>query len=234
MRGSCSRADRPWWRRREGALRTGEIGNNNNNNLGILSSFDCKPSSPLEPWEVGFHSTGGFLAPAFAGDVVVTWSPQPNTGKAYWLDDVQVRELEPQLHSVIVGGWWFLEDVSVDARRLTCTLRVACVGAGVKMHFGPEWEVSSLEMSGASAGGCTLPTAKCTRRRPSLSRTGLGCVTSSGKGQSLLLRMPQNAPPVLSRVVFAQDTYIVPKANGRIIVGATVEPGSFDGDITPA
>ncbi len=46
--------------------------------------------------------------------------------------------------------------------------------------------------------------------------------------------MPQNAPPVLSCVLFAQDTYIVPKADGRIIVGATVEPGSFDGDINPA
>jgi hypothetical protein len=31
----------------------------------------------LKPWETGFHSTGGFLAPAFAGDAVATWSPQP-------------------------------------------------------------------------------------------------------------------------------------------------------------
>lgn len=31
---------------------------------GILSSFDDGPSPPLEPWETGFHSTGGFLAPA--------------------------------------------------------------------------------------------------------------------------------------------------------------------------
>jgi len=36
------------------------------------------------------------------------------------------------------------------------------------------------------------------------------------------------------RVLFAQDTYIVPKSDGRIIVGATVEPNTFDSDITPA
>ena len=35
-------------------------------------------------------------------------------------------------------------------------------------------------------------------------------------------------------MLFAQDTYIVPKADGRIIVGATVEPGTFDGSITPS
>ena len=35
-------------------------------------------------------------------------------------------------------------------------------------------------------------------------------------------------------MLFAQDTYIVPKADGRIIVGATVEPGKFDGDVTPS
>jgi len=45
--------------------------------------------------------------------------------------------------------------------------------------------------------------------------------------------MPPNSPPLLSRVLFAQDTYIVPKSDGRIIVGATVEPGSFDPNVTP-
>ena len=54
------------------------------------------------------------------------------------------------------------------------------------------------------------------------------------KGQSFSLRMPKDTEPVLSRVLFAQDTYIVPKADGRIVVGATVEAGSFDPNVTPA
>eukprot|EP00957_Ditylum_brightwellii_P110148 8401176-Ditylum_brightwellii.AAC.1 len=54
------------------------------------------------------------------------------------------------------------------------------------------------------------------------------------KGQSFSLRMPPNTPPILSRVLFAQDTYIVPKADGRIVVGATVEAGTFDKHVTPA
>jgi len=54
------------------------------------------------------------------------------------------------------------------------------------------------------------------------------------KGQSFSVRMPPDSPPILSRVLFAQDTYIVPKADGRIVVGATVEAGSFDPHVTPA
>ena len=35
-------------------------------------------------------------------------------------------------------------------------------------------------------------------------------------------------------LLFAQDSYIVPKADGRIVIGATVEAGSFDPNVTPA
>ena len=52
------------------------------------------------------------------------------------------------------------------------------------------------------------------------------------KGQSFSLRMPSDTPPILKRVLFAQDTYIVPKADGRIVVGATVEAGTFDPSVT--
>ncbi|GMH62955.1 hypothetical protein TrRE_jg6087, partial [Triparma retinervis] len=49
------------------------------------------------------------------------------------------------------------------------------------------------------------------------------------KGQSFAVSAPKG---FLDRVLFAADTYIVPKSDGRIIVGATVEPGVYDGDVT--
>lgn len=106
----------------------------------------------LQPWEVGFTAAGGFLAPAFAGDSVATWAPPSQSGTARWLDAVQVRELEPQLHRDVVGGWWFPEDASVDARRLTCSLRAACVAAGVQFMVGSDCEATSLELSGKICG----------------------------------------------------------------------------------
>ena len=105
--------------------------------------------SDLAPWEVGYASTGGFLAPAFAGDSVATWSPPAQvSGAAIWLDNIQIHEMEPSLHPEVVGGWWFPEDASVDARRLTCALRAACVERGVQFMYGENCGAGSLELGG--------------------------------------------------------------------------------------
>jgi glycine oxidase len=198
------------------------------------------------PWSVGYMVTGGFLAPAFAGDAVATWAPPEVAGSAIWLDALQVREFEPTLHPDVVGGWWFPNDASVDARRLTRSLRAACQALGVHLLTGPKYEVASLDLVDGQCRGLWF--------HPTASKGGgpqyLGAQTvvvangawmrhllpipiESHKGQSLSLRMPSDRPPLLRRVIFAQDTYIVPKADGRIIIGATVEAGQYDGAVTP-
>ncbi|OEU13197.1 DAO-domain-containing protein [Fragilariopsis cylindrus CCMP1102] len=105
---------------------------------------DNDGDNSLEPWNIGYVASGGFLAPAFAGDNVATWMPdhdndddnenenesprqkkkrkKKKTPTAFWLDATQAKELEPYLHPDIVGGWWFPEDASVDARHLLATL----------------------------------------------------------------------------------------------------------------
>jgi glycine oxidase ThiO len=187
--------------------------------------------------KVGYMSSGGFLAPAFAGDAVATWSPSDRTAK--WLDATQVRELEPSLSKDVIGGWWFPEDASVDARKLTCALRAACVAAGVEMKIGKEFEVSSLDLLDGECRGLYLASGKYLRTKTVLVANGawmrqlLPIPIEPHKGQSLSLRMPSDKPPLLKRVLFAQDSYIVPKSDGRIVVGATVEAGSFDPHVTP-
>jgi thiazole synthase len=197
-------------------------------------------SSGLEPWNIGYVASGGFLAPAFAGDIVATWAPPEDSGASTWLDATQVRELEPNLHPNVVGGWWFPEDSSVDARRLTCSLRAACVGAGVQFLSGPNYEVTSLDLADGACQGLFLKNGKYFKAKSILVANGawmrnlLPVPIESHKGQSLSLRMPEGQPPMLKRVLFAQDSYIVPKADGRIVIGATVEAGSFDPNVTPA
>jgi len=199
------------------------------------------PSKPLlEPWQVGYSSTGGFLAPAFAGDSVATWSP-PDTSVARWLDDVQVHEMEPQLHSDVVGGWWFPEDSSVDARRLTCALRAACVEKGVEFLTGEGYGAASLELRDGTCKEVRLDNGKTLHPKSIVVANGawmrnlLPVPITPHKGQSLsLMTPPPPAAPLLQRVLFAQDTYIVPKPDGRIIIGATVEAGTFDPHVTPA
>jgi len=202
--------------------------------------FQNAESNTLKPWEVGFLAAGGFIAPAFAGDSVETWAPPEGSGSARWLDASQVHELEPQLHPAVVGGWWFPEDASVDARRLTCSLRAACVAAGVHFQLGPNFGVSSLDLQEGRCSGVKLANGKIYTANSILIANGswmrnlLPVPVVPHKGQSLSLRMDPNQPPLLNRVLFAQDTYIVPKADGRIILGATVEPGVFDPAVTPS
>ncbi len=199
-------------------------------------------TSGLEPWEVGYSSTGGFLAPAFAGDSVATWSPPAQVQEtAMWLDEVQVQEMEPSLHPDVIGGWWFPEDASVDARRLTCALRAACMERGVQfMWGGDEGTVKSLDLGGGKCKGVHLNDGRVLLANSVVVANGswmrnlLPVPVTPHKGQSFSLRMPQNTEPLLSRILFAQDTYIVPKADGRIVVGATVEVGTFDCDVTPS
>lgn len=213
----------------EGAPYLAEAASDNNENL--------------QPWNVGYVASGGFLAPAFAGDAVATWAPPENDdgtpSSAVWLDSIQVRELEPNVNSDVVGGWWFPEDANVDARRLTGSLRAACAGAGNIQLLG-NCEVTSLDLSDGICHGLWLKNGKYVKANTILVANGawmrnlLPVPISPHKGQSLSLKMPPNQPPLLRRVLFAQDCYIVPKADGNIIVGATVEAGSYDANVTPA
>jgi len=204
------------------------------------SQYLSESVGSLKPWNVGYMAQGGFLAPAFAGDTVATWSPPSESGIATWLDATQARELEPHLHPDVVGGWWFPEDASVDATRLTCSLRAACVTAGVQFLSGKDYEVSSLDLGGGECKGLWLKNGKYIQTKSLLvangawMRTLLPVPIEPHKGQSISLRTPADQPPILQRVLFAQDSYIVPKADGRIVIGATVEAGSFDPNVTPA
>jgi glycine oxidase len=51
------------------------------------------------------------------------------------------------------------------------------------------------------------------------------------KGQMLALRMDPSAP-LLSHVVWAPGAYLVPRRDGRLLVGATVEEKGYDTSLT--
>lgn len=201
---------------------------------------DPDGTGDLKPWSVGYMASGGFLAPAFAGDTVATWAPPEGAGVAKWLDSTQVSEMEPNLHPDVIGGWWFPEDASVDARRLTCSLRAACVSAGVQFLNGPGYEVTALDLVDGTCKGLWAKNGKYIALKSCLVANGawmrqlLPVPIEPHKGQSFSVRMPADRPPFLKRILFAQDSYIVPKADGRIVIGATVEAGSYDPNVTPA
>ena len=54
------------------------------------------------------------------------------------------------------------------------------------------------------------------------------------KGQMLLVETPAQTPASLTAVIRTPDLYLVPRGNGRIVIGATVEDAGFDKRIDPA
>lgn len=176
----------------------------------------------------------GILAPAGAatGDP----GPPPAGPPAVWLDRPALDATQTGLGSTVTGGWWYPEDAQVDNRALWQALRQACLAAGVEIEFGTE--VLGL----------------CQEDRQAIAaRTGQGLlqarsfVVASGawaaqmlplpvfpiKGQMLSLRAP--GPMPLRRVLFDADKiYLVPRQDGRLIVGATVETVGWQTGNTPA
>ncbi len=161
------------------------------------------------------------------------------------LDSRACRKLEPFLTPDVHGGVLFAADWSVDNRRYAAALREAATTAKVRIvrdcvtavltgdgqtrgvRLGDGGEIGSAQVvvaagyaSGAVAG---LPAA-------------LRAVVRPVKGQLLRLRHPDAMPPVISHTIRATvrgaDVYLVPRAGGEVIVGATSEERGPDRTVT--
>ncbi len=166
--------------------------------------------------------------------------------KAERLGARECRRLEPFLAPATRGGVLATGDLSVDNRRDRAALRAAAAAAGVRAVSGTvtkvlDGEVRLTAPGGAGAPECTLAarhvviaTGHATRALdgvPDAVRAAIRPV----KGQILRLRHPGNIPPVLTHTVRAlvqgRDLYLVPRADGELVVGATQEERD-DRDVT--
>ncbi len=125
----------------------------------------------------------------------------------------EVRQLEPALSPRVRAGFLVTGDHSVDNRALVLGLRQACLRAGVELVPQQVRDLSELNagtvvVAAGAASGRLVP----------------GLPVRPVKGQLLHLR----GEPLLTRTVRGIDTYLVPRADGRLIVGATVEEKGDD------
>jgi glycine oxidase len=170
-----------------------------------------------------------------------------------WLTGRECRRLEPMLAPDVRGGTLVAEDHQVDGRRLGAALLAACRRAGVTLHASRAATllteggraVGALAEDGArlTAGQTVLAAGSWSRELPGLppeARLPLRPV----KGQVLRLRMTglPGGPlamldrPFLSRnvraVVRGCHIYVVPRADGELVLGATSEEQGFDTTVT--
>jgi glycine oxidase len=149
------------------------------------------------------------------------------------------REREPGLAPTVRLAIEAPDDHSVDPRQVLQALRRACEIAGVDIREraavesieldGDGGQVTGLHLHGSgrvSAGRVVLAAGAWTGQIAGLPRDAQVPVRPV-KGQILRLRDPAGAG-LLGRVVRFEGGYLVPRADGRFVLGATVEEKGFE------
>jgi glycine oxidase ThiO len=126
-----------------------------------------------------------------------------------------------------VGALWFPEDGQVDNRLLAKALVMAARSLGVKILEGTN--VYQIAASGDRVTHLDTSQGKMQADRYLLAtgawtRELMPLPVTPRKGQMLSVFDRDRS---LQRVLFGSDIYIVPRQDGRIIIGATVEDVGF-------
>ncbi len=160
---------------------------------------------------------------------------------AEWLPPRRCRELEPGLTPSFNGGVHAPDEAAIDPRRMTAALLAVLAAAGVEVRAntdvvapllageriegvrtaaGEELRAATVVLAGGAWSGVDgwLPAGACPPVRPV-------------KGQILELRSLDGSAPC-ERIVASERVYLVPRPDGRLIVGATTEERGFDPTVT--
>lgn len=158
-----------------------------------------------------------------------------------WISAAELRRREPHLSATLAGGILSPHDHQADNRKLVKALRAAADKAGVNIR--EHQAVLSVAVSGERARGVTLADGTAvdadtvvlaagawSRRIEGIEKELLPPVRPI-KGQMIALQMDP-AAPLIRHVVWAPGVYMVPRNDGRLLLGATVEDKGFDESLT--
>ncbi len=162
-----------------------------------------------------------------------------NGGEVTLVDRGEALAREPMLAKDLAGGLFVANEAQVDNRRLGRALLAGCESLGVRIERvdGLALECDARRVRGlrtaygfasapvvvnaAGAWAGTLPGV------PDAARVPVRPVA----GQMLAIAIPRTA---MRALVWLGHRYLVPRGDGRLLVGATVEDRGFDARVTAA
>ena len=158
-----------------------------------------------------------------------------------WLSGADARRREPHLRPGIPGAVLSLRDHQVENRLLGRALAEAARRAGAVLY--EHCPVREVEFAHERACGVmterghdradvvVLAAGAWSREIGGIPRSHLPPVRPI-KGQMLALRMDPKAPLLRHVMWLPRGGYLVPRRDGRLIVGGTVEERGFDDSVT--
>ena len=158
-----------------------------------------------------------------------------------WLNAAEAREREPHLKPGIAAAVWSPRDHQVENRHLGRALALAGppgrgrAGRALPGARDRVWRAAAPPASSPSAADdpadvVVLAAGAWSREVGGIPPAHLPPVRPI-KGQMLALQMDP-AAPLLRHVLWLPRGYLVPRNDGRLIVGATVEERGFDDRLT--
>ncbi len=189
------------------------------------------------------YRTGGALHVAFdeRGERHLATLIERAGGCAQSIDVAGLPALEPGLAPGIRAAVILERDHSVDNRRLGPALWASAQAAGAELRLGTTARGLVIENDRAAGialgGGGQLAAGAVILAAGARSSafTGLPAPlpVRPVRGQMLAVR-GSDAKPIVGRVVVTAGCYLVPRQDGRLLVGATVEDVGFAPGPTPA
>lgn len=195
--------------------------------------------------DVGYRKSGILelaMTPADLAHLRERVTSQVEAGlRAEIVDAAGARAIEPMLTPEIEGAAWFPEEAQIDPPQLLRALVAATVRAGITVRSGTT--VSSIMMEGGTCRGVVLDGGEVLHAD--------AVVLAAGSWSSLVPGLPasvpsvrpvrgqmvqlEERPPRLSRVVFLMGRgYIVPRGDGRVLCGSTMEDVGHRREVTAA
>lgn len=158
--------------------------------------------------------------------------------RAELLDAAAVRALEPGIAPGVAGAAWLADEAQVDPPRLLRALVAAVARTPVTIRSGAV--VASLVQEGGRCRGVTLQDGESLAADVVVLAAGSWSSLVPGvpasvprvrpvRGQLVLL---EERPPRLSAVVFGGGGYLVPRGDGRVICGSTMEDVGHRREVT--
>ena len=197
------------------------------------------------------YTEAGTLVVAFDGDDREVLADlhlfQQSLGlKAEWLAGSQARRLEPMLAPSVRGGLLVSGDHQVDNRMLLAAL-FAALEREPQVRIVRS-KVAEVTVAADRATGVVLEDGTALAAEQVVLSAGCWSGQIGGippellppvrpiKGQILRLAVPEVFRPFLSRtvryVVRNNQAYLVPRAHGELVLGATVEEQDYDTTVT--
>jgi len=154
------------------------------------------------------------------------------------LERAALLRREPSLSPRLAGGVLFADDARVDPKALLKALRIAAARAGVTFRSGSI--VRSIVRERGRATGVLLDDGRVVRGEHVLVAAGSWTTLVGGVGLDPSAVVPargqivelEAAEPVVSSVIFGPRAYLVPRDDGRVLVGSTMEFVGYRREVT--